>query len=241
LIRRERIIKGDSLVFDSGLIIKHPTVEEIMDIGFDNYMNFANLFILKPQDLIIPLWGEGIYYEDITKDELFSMKLYKNKNYYIQLFLLLTNCDNAWIEYIEDLEIYTICYNIKGNNYYIGFEGIDLIYKYFKCITMYTHSEKRYFSGEKTRKRILDEDFEEYEEYAKSNSEDNNFSDMISFVVISNKRDWDKVYSYPMARFYEEYIKTHKKQEADCVLSGIYGGTIDSTKIKTKKLQWFKS
>jgi len=241
LINKERIIKGDSLVFNSGLIIKQFTVDEVLEIGFSNYINFVNLFVLKPQDIIIPLWGQGVYYEDITHDELFIMQLKQNKDYYFELFKLFTNCDKVWIDYIEELESETICYQINDKSFYLGFQGFDLIYTYFKKTILHEHARKRFFTGEKTKKTILDEDFEEYQEEMKSNKDSDSFSDMITFLVISNKRKWEDVYSYPMSRFYEEYIKTYRKHEADYTLFGIYSGNIDPKKIQTKKLQWFKS
>lgn len=240
-MKRENIILGDNLKFNSGLEIKHFTVREILDIGVHNYIEFTNFFILKPQDLIVQLWGNGIYYEDITQDELFLMLINQNKEFFFEMFKIFTNCDNVWIEYINEMESDAICYSMRETIFYIGYSVFDEIYKYFKEMRLYVHSEKRFFSGEKTKKIILDEDYNEFLTELKSNKNNTEFSDMISFLVISNKRNWEQIYAYPIGRFYEEYVKTLKKQRADNILHGVYCGTVDNKRIKDSDLKWFKT
>lgn len=241
-MRREDILLGNNLKFISGLEIKHFTVIEIIkNISFSNYIAFTNYFILKPQDLIVQLWGDGIYYEDITHDELFIILINKDRDFFFNMFKLFTNCSDVWMEYINEMESEAVCYSIDDKNFYIDYNTFDIIYKYLKEMRMYTHSDKRYFAGEKTKKVILDEDYAEYLEEIKLNKNNTEFSDMVSFIVISNKRDYENVYSYPVARFYEEYIKTYKKQRTDYIIAGIHAGTINSKKVKEEDLKWFKT
>lgn len=240
MIQKDLLIRGESLRFLSGLEFKHLKVTEIMDFGYDAYMYFANCFLLKPQDAIIPLWGMGIYYEDITKDELTMMQINRDQSLFLEIFKKATNAEDAYIRYVDELEQDTIFFEVDKKTYYFGFDTFDMIYSYYKQMFQHTHAEKRFFIGEKTKKSILDEDYEEYlQEQSSKNKNHNMLQEMISFVVIENKRNWDEVYGYPIARLYEEYIKTMHKRISDYKMQGIYSGTIDSSKVPQKEINWF--
>lgn len=241
LLNRENITRGESLKFLSGLEFKHLTVNEIINIGFENYMYFVMCFMLKPQDLIVPLWGMGIYYEDITHDELIIKQIKKNEHTFINLFKKMTNAENVYIGYSEHLEQDTIFFDIGNKSYYFGFDTFDAVYNYYKNLHIFKHSPKRFFIGEKTKKSILDEDYEEYVQDLKVKKDANSLSEMISFIVVVNKREWDGVYEYPIGRLYDEYIKTAKRESAKYKLFGIYSGTVDAKKIPSKDLEWFKT
>lgn len=240
-MNREELILGESLMLNSGLVVRHFTVMDILSMKFNNYVAFTNYFVLKPQDLIVQLWGKGIYYEEIEQYELFMMQIEEDSEYFFNMFKIFTNCEDVWLDYIPEMESNAVCYSTEKGKFYLTYEAFDVIYAFFKEMRMHTHSNKRYFAGEKTRKVILDEDFEEYEMDLKSNKNKHAFSDMISFLVISNKRDWADIYSYPIARFNEEYIKTYKKQQVDYLMFGIYTGSVDSTKVNKNSLEWFKT
>lgn len=240
-MRREELIRGDDLRFTSGLEIKHFNVSDILKITFRNYIAFTNYFILKPQDLIVELWGNGIYYEDIDDYGLFLFLVDQSQQFFLEMFKIFTNCDNVWLEYVKEANNRMICYSINKNKYYVTYSMFELIYSFFKEMRLHEHSEKRYFSGEKTKKLILDEDYEDYINNINSKNDNTLFSDMISFVVITNKRGWNEVYSYPIAMLYEEYIKTHRKERADHLVSAIYANTVDRKKIKDSDLEWFKT
>lgn len=241
MISRESILKGIDLTFESGLKIKHLTVSEVIDFGFILYYTFIKCFILKPQDLIVQLWGRGIYYENITHYQLFLMQIKDNEEYMASLFKLFTNCEKIWVETVDNDEI--LCYTVNGKGYYLEYSVFNIIYEYFKEVFMHKHSNKRYFAGEKTKKSILDEDYEEYVGEIKNpkHKSDTGFSDMISYISIKNKRDYEYVYSYPLARLYDEYIKTRREEEIYYLRVGISSGTYDGKKVSSDKLNWSKT
>ena len=62
------------------------------------------------------------------------------------------------------------------------------------------------------------------------------FGNLLSDLVIINKRDWNFVYSLYLSQLYEEIYKTSKKSKIDLTLQGIYCGNIDGSKIPSSSL-----
>ena len=115
-----------------------------------------------------------------------------------------------------------------------------MISKFFKKIHHYEHAKPRKFAGEKTKKMILDEDYEELVHESKMNKEKNEdvFGNLLSTLVVMHHRTWEYVFSLTMGRFIEELSKGSVKEQVDLKLRGIYNGTIDSKKIPSKDLNW---
>ena len=56
-----------------GFKVKNPKVEDIIKYGEENYISTINIFTLKPSDMMVQLYDDGIDYQKIDKYTLFCM------------------------------------------------------------------------------------------------------------------------------------------------------------------------
>jgi len=243
-MNKELILRGDSLKFINGFEIKQPTVDDVLDIGYGTYMWFINCWCQKPQDIVVELWGKGIDFEKITRDELFLKSIGENKDVFTTILKKFSNIEHVWFEYIDEFEQEFICAKLgsehKNISFVIGFDAFEYISKFFKKIHHYEHAKLRRFAGEKTKKMILDEDYDELVHNSKINKEKNEdiFGNLLSTLIVMHHRTWDYVFSLTMGRFIEELNKGSVKEQVDLTLRGIYNGNIDGKKIPSKNLNW---
>ena len=50
-----------------GFKVKNPKIEDIIEYGEDNYISAINIFTLKPSDMMVQLYDDGIDYQEIDK------------------------------------------------------------------------------------------------------------------------------------------------------------------------------
>ena len=235
-MRKENILRGDSLIFTNGFEIRQPTVSDIMDLGFEEYSWFKNCICSNISDMIVPLWGMGYDFEKIEEEDLLKILVGQNKTIFCEIFKYFTNAEKIY--FIIDNNKEKLVGQINNKHFHIDEKILFLIKDFFCKINKIKHSRMRKFIGEKTKKSILDEDYEEYLFELKENKEKNEdyFGNLLSDLVIINKRDWNFVYSLYLSQLYEEIYKTSKKSKIDLTLQGIYCGNIDGSKIPSSSL-----
>lgn len=73
---------------EDGLYIKQPTLDEIIDIGYDKYQDYLYAIVSSPKDVADILWCKmKVWYEDIESDWVFFLQnsLADNKNIQLQV------------------------------------------------------------------------------------------------------------------------------------------------------------
>lgn len=71
-----------------GLYVKQPTLDEIIDIGYDTYQNYLYSIVSSPKDVADILWCKmKVWYEDIESDWAFFLQnsLADNKSIKVQI------------------------------------------------------------------------------------------------------------------------------------------------------------
>jgi len=234
-MRKEYLLRGDSLVFNNGFEVHQPTVETVMEITYGNYMWFVECLCSNIADMIVPLWGKGIDFEDIEENELFKILVGEDGNEFCNILKHFSNLDEASIT-IEEDKLYIYC-KLDKIEFLIGDEGLSQIKDFFSKINLIQHSKMRKFAGQKTKKSFLDEDYEELLEKAKEAKNINSFGNSLSDLVVLNKRSWEYVYGLTIARLNEELNKTYRNKKINLTLHGIYSGVIDGNKTPSSDLE----
>jgi hypothetical protein len=75
-----KLLRGDNLQVNNKLIIKNPTLNEIVDFGELKYLNAVHTIIRKPHNLMVELYDMGADYEQVDDFELFMMMYMNNPN-----------------------------------------------------------------------------------------------------------------------------------------------------------------
>ena len=67
---------GDDLILTDTIRIKHTTLKDIKECGYDTYSKYITDLVTEPVDVADVLWCEGkIWYEDIKRAWDFIQKM----------------------------------------------------------------------------------------------------------------------------------------------------------------------
>ena len=73
LISEKILWEGTDLKVNKDITVHHPTLEEILDYGEENYFSLVSTICATPQDCKYPLFEMGVDYEVISEFDFFSM------------------------------------------------------------------------------------------------------------------------------------------------------------------------
>ncbi len=235
-------IGGENYKLNQYITIFNPYVYEIKDFGEDQYFSVLNLFTRKPYDIAVELFDLGIDYQTITDWDLFYETI-------IQIPVEFTCILFGKLDFTE----FTRCINPEnGLKYLQNKNNIELridetIFRKMVSYLRYVHfiSEKvEYDVGNSTAKKFLIDRMRRKQKKLLRDLElgkvkkQSQLSNMIKYCVNNSnfKYDYSTVMDLKLNLLYESYYFIVHNNERDNVMSGIYHGTIDTTKMKDKNI-----
>ena len=80
MMDRLQLYRGDSLKLLENLSIKHPTLAEVVDLGFGKYENYISILSMTTNSVADILWFDmNIWFEDISTWDLI-LSIWMNNN-----------------------------------------------------------------------------------------------------------------------------------------------------------------
>lgn len=233
-------VDGQDYVINDFLTLRCPTVREVKDFGEGMYANIIDLFTRKPYDVAVELYDSGVDYQSITDWDLFVDTIIKIPQTYTKII-----CEN-----VDFTKFNRYINKETGAKYLVHSENSDFIidevvYRYMVTYLRYTHfiSEKvEYDVGNNMAKRFLIDRMRRKkkkleQDYALGRKKRRSqLSDMIRYCVNNKnfKYDYSSVMDIKLCLLYDSFFFITRSNERDNVMSGIYHGTIDSSKMKDK-------
>jgi len=81
-INEWKLINGKDIEINNNIIIKHPSIKDVLDMGEENYNKAIHIFVATPYDYMVELYDMGKLYPEVTNWELFvnllSINVYEN-------------------------------------------------------------------------------------------------------------------------------------------------------------------
>lgn len=235
-------ISGDNYVVNQYITIYNPYVYEVKDFGENDYFLTLSIFTQRPYDIAVELDDKGIDYQSLTDWDLFFQTVTKIPVTYS--CILFGKLD--FTEFIPQIN-HENGMKWLVNKYNPQIRIDEAIYKKIVTYLRYTHfiSEKvEYDVGNAMAKKFLIDrmrrkkkkrlkDLESGKEKHKSQ-----LSDMIKYSVNNSdfKYDYSTVMNLKLNLLLESYYFMVHSGERKNVMSGIYHGTIDSSKMKDKSI-----
>lgn len=224
------------------ITIYNPYVYEIRDFGEDQYFNTLNAFTRKPYDIAVDLFDAGIDYQSISDWDLFFSTI-------TQVPVELTCILFGKIDFTE----FVPCINKENkmkclvNKNDENFCIDEAIYRKIVTYLRYIHfiSEKvEYDVGNSMAKKFLIDRMRRKRQKLMKDLESgkikkqSQLSCMIKYCVNSSnfKYDYSNVMNIKLNLLYESYYYLIYNNERENVMSGIYHGTIDTSKMKDKSI-----
>ena len=236
-------IGGENYRINNYITIYNPYVYEVKDFGEEHYFSVLNVFTRKPYDIAVELDDIHIDYQSVTEWDLFyeSAPLIPVE----QTCILFGKLDfTEFDKCVNPEDGLKFLQNRHSPNIRID----EAIYQKIVAYLRHMHfiSEKaEYDVGNSTAKKFLiDRMRRKQKKYLKDLASGkakphSQLSDMIKYCVNNSnfKYDYSTIMSLKLNLLYESYFFIIHGNERENVMSGIYHGTIDTTKMKDKSIK----
>lgn len=234
----KHIIGGDNFIVNKYITIYNPSVLEVKDFGEDIYFGIVNLFTRRPYDIAVELYDKNIDYQSISDWDLFYSTV---SNIPVEFScILFGKFDFSNLIPCEDKEHGMKCLIDKYDPQICIDEAV---YQQIVTYLRYIHfiSEKvEYDVGNSMAKKFLIDRMRRKRDKIKSGKikKQSELSSMIKYCVNNSnfKYDYSTVMNLKLNLLYESYYFMVHNGERNNVISGIYHGTIDLSKLKDKNI-----
>lgn len=233
---------GENYKINQYITVYNPYIYEVRDFGEDLYYSILHLIIRKPYDIAVELYDKNIDYQSITDWDLFFKTA--NKIPVELSCILFGKLDfRDFIPYVNKENGFECLINKYNKDICID----EVIYRKIVTYLRYIHfiSEKvEYDVGNSRAKKFLIDRMRRKQEKRLKDYElgkiknQSQISNMIKYCVNNSnfKYDYSTVLSLKLNLLYESYYFIIHDNERTNVMSGIYHGTIDSSKMKDKSI-----
>lgn len=235
-------IGGENFKVNNYITVYNPYVYEVKDFGEELYFKVLSLFTRKPYDIAVELFDAGIDYQSITDWDLFLGTINQVP---IELTCILFGKLN-FTEFVPSInkENNRKCLiNKFNNNICID----EVIYRQIVTYLRFIHfiSEKvEYDVGNSMAKKFLIDRMRRKQKKMLKDlasgkiKKQSQLANMIKYCVNNSnfKYDYSSIMNIKLNLLYESYYFIVHNDERNNVMSGIYHGTIDTTKMKDKSI-----
>lgn len=239
----------DYEIIPKKLIIKHPKLLDILEIGQDKYMAYVSALTLSAIHIADILYNDyNIWYEDISDWQLFinnfvAEKESKDSDKIIEDSLMfftgkkfmpmVDNNNNVFLVSNEEK---------KEDSVVINEMTFKAMGQFIREINYITDSEIYYqlkHAGSKGTAKYI---FKQIASKRKIKEKNNVDLQSICSSLLWKSGVGEEIFNYPIYRIYEGYARLNAVDNWDKTVTAYYAGTIDTekTKINFEKINWSK-
>lgn len=221
------------------IVLKQPRIGDIIDFGEQEYFQMAHTLSAIPSDMKSVLYDHGIDYEAISDFELFIML--SRSFTHADTKLLLGNLDLSQFALETNAETEALILRDAAHDIVID----ELIYLKISDYICKIHGfqKKVEKSGNEFTKQILIKEDRDIRERNKNEPYESFLAPLISSMVNSpgfkySTFDLNKI---GLCEFLDSVKRISIMKNVDYLMSGIYAGTVDATKINQSEMNWMRS
>lgn len=260
---RAFLSSGKNLILSDNVIVHHPSIEDIYNLGNgidceDIYWNYVNIILSDPYTHMVELDDMGLNYLTQTPFDVFTLKwklakkIYgDNRELFDKLhFSPLKNIKNALIFFLGEHE-FDIAVNADGEtflvdlynkNFIMNKEQFNLMSKFIMSINCIDTSYQIVPANESARKILIEDQRDEInrrKKYKKQNEDIDYIGTAIDIVAcLSGSVNYLNIDQYKIYQLLKSVKFKIKKDNYDHLITGIYTGNIDISKINKNELTW---
>jgi hypothetical protein len=229
---------GNDYIINNKIVIKQPTIGDIVEFGEERYFSMAQTLVAIPSDMKSVLWDMDIDYEEISDFELFIMlskTLTKECTY-----LLLGNIDLSMFDvYRRKDNDETVMYD-ETNDIIIDRHIYTLMAEYIRKMHGFRKKIER-AANQYTKKILIDEDRDK-RALSKNKEFISILKPLISSMVNSAgfKYKLRELKEVGLCEFMDSVKRIQEIKHVEVLKLGIYCGNVDQTKITKSELNWMK-
>lgn len=236
MIDQLKIFRGEGFQINDKIMIRQPTLEEIVNYGEKQYFGLVRMICSTPADRKVEIWDKlHIFWEKMDEYELF-----------LSLFQALQRTDVSILFGDMDFTSFQLGKQtglpdlvLKNKDQVVIDRAIHkLMTDYLRQI----HKMKKNVDvgfNDATRKIMIEDDRDEMAMQLKKP-----FQSLLLPLISSLtncpefKYRWDDVWSLPIGVFMDSVERVQKHKNYNFVMHGIYSGCVDTKRLDKKELQW---
>lgn len=235
MIDTYKLMMGVDLLITPEITLKHPRLQQICELGEDVYFSHIVSFVATPTDLKVELDDAGLNFEEISDFQLFCTRVNALKDNITTQFL--DGFDFAYaypvIHESGELMLFDPSHNaLLDEVHYL------ILSDYIRTIHGFKKNEEVY-GNEYTRKMVID--IERSARKHKRHKQSEPFLlDYISGLIncSESKYTYKDVWDLPYYVFIDSIRRTQKVMEFKGLMSGMYSGMVDTSKLNFEKMSW---
>lgn len=232
------LLSGDDIFINELLHVKHPTVRQIKDEGYDNYTTYIFLLAQDQDDKLVQLDEMGINALEYSNWQIFNMFFLVMPEVCMRALTFFTGLDFE-IRIDEDTEEFYFTSVLKDGNIVTvseyGFNLLHDIIREMNCLK----TDKLKFANDGVRKRYI-----KAQKAKMRNTKPEGLENLISAVAWKSPNlNITQIFDLAIYQLYDGYFRLMKIDNYENTMRGLYSGSIDTskTKIDFNKINWAAS
>ena len=236
MIDQLKLFRGEGYKINDKILIRQPTLEEIVDFGEQRYFGLVRTICSTPADRNVEIWDKlHVFWEKIDEYDLF-----------ISLFQTLQKSEVSIL--FGDMDFTTFKLGTQTGLPDLVLKNKDqvvidrAIHKLMTDYLRQIHKLKKNVDtgfNDATRKIMIEDDRDEMALQMQKP-----FQSLLLPLISSLtncpefKYRWDDVWTLPIGVFMDSVERVQKHKSYNFVMQGIYSGCVDKKKLDKKELHW---
>lgn len=236
MIDQLKLFRGEGYKINDKILIRQPTLEEIVDFGEQRYFGLVRTICSTPADRKVEIWDKlHVFWEKIDEYDLF-----------ISLFQTLQKSEVSIL--FGDMDFTTFKLGTQTGLPDLVLKNKDqvvidrAIHKLMTDYLRQIHKLKKNVDtgfNDATRKIMIEDDRDEMALQMQKP-----FQSLLLPLISSLtncpefKYRWDDVWTLPIGVFMDSVERVQKHKSYNFVMQGIYSGYVDMKKLDKKELHW---
>lgn len=236
MIDQLKLFRGEGYKINDKILIRQPTLEEIVDFGEQRYFGLVRTICSTPADRKVEIWDKlHVFWEKIDEYDLF-----------ISLFQTLQKSEVSIL--FGDMDFTTFKLGTQTGLPDLVLKNKDrvvidrAIHKLMTDYLRQIHKLKKNVDtgfNDATRKIMIEDDRDEMALQMQKP-----FQSLLLPLISSLtncpefKYRWDDVWTLPIGVFMDSVERVQKHKSYNFLMQGIYSGCVDMKKLDKKELHW---
>lgn len=227
---------GDPYVVNKYITIFQPTIGDIIDYGEKAYYSMIQTITAIPSEMKSSLFDMGLDWNKVEDFQLFTMLAHSLPQ--SQTKIILGDVDLQRMKTVENPQNGNVILKDPVTGAIID----ELAYKTISAYLCKMHNltKKVEKAGNKYTKQVLIDEDRQKKEYAAKQPYKSFLMPLISAIKVRQGYTKDYIRNMGLCEFFDDVNRAQIIVNTDALLSGMYSGMVDTSKIKKSQFNWMR-
>ena len=227
---------GDPYVVNQYITIYQPTIGDIIEYGEKEYYSMIQTITAIPSDMKSSLWDSGLDWMQVTDFQLFLMLSQSLSQK--QTEIILGDIDLQRMKPVENLQNGDVILRDPVTGAIID----ELAYQTMSAYLCKLHNltKKVEKAGNKFTKQVLIDEDRQKKEHSMKQPYKSFLMPLVSSIKVRQAYTKEYIKNMGLYEFFDDVNRAQILVNTDALLSGMYSGMVDTSKIKKSAFNWMR-